>query len=82
MGQQVIQEKWINEILDVEQPKDGEISYHHHWRVDADGNLMAVGLLGQYICVSYKKDLVIVRLGAKEGDINWKAYMRYLANNI
>jgi hypothetical protein len=68
--------------MDVEQPRDGEISYHYHWRIDADGNLMAAGLLGQYICISYKNDMVIVRLGAKEGDINWKAYMRYLANNI
>ncbi|HOJ24011.1 MAG TPA: serine hydrolase [Bacteroidales bacterium] len=82
MGNQVIPEKWINEIINVEQPTDGEISYHHHWRVDADGNLMAVGLLGQYIFISYKNDLVIVRLGAMEGDINWKGYMRYLANII
>jgi len=43
---------------------------------------MAVGLLGQYIFISYKNDLVIVRLGAMEGDINWKGYMRYLSNII
>lgn len=82
MNNQVIPEQWINKILNVELPPEGEVSYHHHWRVDADGNLMAVGLLGQYICVSYKKDLVIVRLGAKEGDINWKGYFKYLANVI
>ena len=27
---------------------------------------MAVGLLGQYICISYKNDLVIVRLGQRK----------------
>ena len=37
MGNQIIP-KWINEIMDVKQPIDGEISYHYHWRIDADSN--------------------------------------------
>jgi hypothetical protein len=40
---------------------------------------MAQGILGQFVYVNPSKDLIIVRLGKKEGDASWWSIFRSLA---
>lgn len=45
------------------------------------GDYFANGLLGQYIYVYPEKNLIIVRLGKKEGKINWPQLFRNIAKS-
>jgi CubicO group peptidase (beta-lactamase class C family) len=49
------------------------------WLPSRSGDFMAQGHLGQFIYVNPAKDLVIVRLGKNEGNINYWQLMTSLA---
>jgi CubicO group peptidase (beta-lactamase class C family) len=61
--------------------------YGWHWwgyrRPDGTGDVMATGLLGQFIYVSPAKDLVIVRNGLNEGGLDWyPAVLKQIADRL
>ncbi len=45
------------------------------------GDFYAEGILGQYIYVYPQKNIIIVRLGKKQGSVNWNELFKYLAKN-
>ena len=47
--------------------------------VSPGGDFFAQGHLGQYVYVSPGKNIIMVRLGKREGKVNWPAFMRDIA---
>jgi len=84
-GKQVISEKWINESLTADLTNGGVNYYKYQWWLyenNPDGAFYAQGYLGQYIYVNPKKNLIIVRLGKGEGNVNWKSLFSNYAATI
>ncbi|MGA2794634.1 MAG: hypothetical protein ABSE69_14100 [Roseiarcus sp.] len=54
------------------------------WWIDAKapGRFFAMGNLGQYIYVAPDRDAVLIRFGARFGDVNWVGVLRDLASRI
>jgi CubicO group peptidase (beta-lactamase class C family) len=72
-GKQLIPRSWVERTMSVvNDSKDSEgFAYTYCWRVTPKGAIYAKGILGQYIYVYPKKNIVIVRLGKKQGNVSW-----------
>lgn len=71
-GKQLISENWIKTSLDF----DETAHYSYQWwrrprKETGQEDFFAMGILGQFIYVNPKKDLIIVRLGKGQGGIYW-----------
>lgn len=71
-GQQIISEEWVKQSTKID-TTNGSVSYYQYqwWLPTPTGDFMAQGILGQYIYVHPEKNLIIVRLGRKEGKADW-----------
>ena len=81
-GKQIVSEDWVKQSTAVDY-KEGSVAYYQYqwWLPTTTGDYMAQGLLGQYIYVNPQKDIIIVRLGKKEGDTDWWSVLVALANS-
>lgn len=71
-GEQIVSEEWVRESTKVDRSEGSQRYYQYQWWLPSDkGDFMAQGILGQYIYVYPEKDLIIVRLGKKEGKASW-----------
>ncbi len=71
-GKQIISEDWVKQSTKVDTTKGSAWYYQYQWWLPTQtGDFMAQGILGQYIYVHPEKNLIIVRLGKKEGKANW-----------
>jgi CubicO group peptidase (beta-lactamase class C family) len=73
-GKQIVSESWVEEStkIDASFGSSHYYQYQYQWWIpSSNGDFMAVGILGQYIYVNPKKDLIIVRMGKNEGKANW-----------
>jgi CubicO group peptidase (beta-lactamase class C family) len=71
-GTQLVPAAWIEESTHPDTADGGVAYYKYQWWISGDQkSFMAIGILGQYIYVHPEKDLVIVRLGKKEGKPEW-----------
>ncbi len=71
-GKQIVSEKWVSESTKVDTLDGSAKDYQYHWRVPNEkGDFAAVGYKGQYIFVSPAKELIILRLGKREKNIDW-----------
>lgn len=79
-GEQIVSESWVEEStkLDI---TDGSASYYQYqwWLPNKDGAFMANGILGQFIYVYPKKNLIMVRLGEKTGYVSWSQFFEELS---
>lgn len=81
-GEQIISEKWVEESTKIDTAEGSVWNYQYQWWLPSrDGDFTADGLLGQYIYVNPEKNLIIVRLGTKTGDVNWKKFIPELAKS-
>jgi CubicO group peptidase (beta-lactamase class C family) len=80
-GQQLVSQKWVEASTKAEN-KDGSSSYYQYqwWIPSTSGDYMAEGILGQFIYVNPNKNLIIVRLGKKEGKADWSNIFVTLAS--
>jgi CubicO group peptidase (beta-lactamase class C family) len=80
-GHQVVSAEWVKTSTTAEL-KDGSVASYQHqwWLVSDEGDYMAQGILGQYIYVHPAKNMVIVRLGKKPGNISWRNIFTSLAS--
>lgn len=77
-GKQIVSEDWVSESTKIDSDNGSVWYYQYQWWIPTQtGDFMAVGHLGQYIYVYPEKKLVIVRLGKKEGKVDW---LRILAS--
>ena len=83
-GKSIVPEEWVRESLTIRNDsRDSQgYPYGYMWRVLEDGSFFAKGILGEYIFVCPEKNAVIVRLGAKAGDVNWVEFFRCLAKEL
>lgn len=79
-GKQIVSSSWINASTKATTQEGSAWYYQQQWWLPTkDGDFYADGLLGQYIYVHPKKNLIIVRLGKRKGDINWKNFLPLVA---
>ena len=86
-GRQIVSEKWVKQSIDARNRNGGFYSYQWWHTLDQDasgrrtisGDYFADGLLGQYIYVYPQKNIIIVRLGKKEGVDIWPTLMKQIA---
>jgi CubicO group peptidase (beta-lactamase class C family) len=71
--EQIIPKAWIAESLQIQNDSrdSGGFPYTYHWRTLEDGSFFAKGILGQYLYVNPEKQVIIVRLGKSNDNINW-----------
>ncbi|MCK9451724.1 MAG: beta-lactamase family protein [Bacteroidales bacterium] len=83
-NEQIIPQSWIEESLRIENNSrdSGGYPYTYHWRSLEDGSFFAKGVLGQYLFVDPKKDLIFVRLGKSADKVNWPEVFRDLAKKL
>lgn len=80
-GQQIISEKWIKQSTMVDSSEGSAWYYQYQWWLPSlDGDYLAQGILGQYIYVNPKKNLIIVRLGKNKGNADWRNVISSIAN--
>jgi len=86
-GKQIISEKWVKQSTQFATEKNGYIYSYQWWHnpkytpigIEAGNDFYAHGLLGQYIYVYPSKNIIIVRLGKKEGNIYWAGLFKAIA---
>ena len=71
-GKQIVSESWVEQSTKID-TTNGSVGFYQYqwWLPSKNGEFMAHGILGQFIYVHPKKDLIIVRLGKNEGDADW-----------
>lgn len=80
--QQIVSEKWVEKSIQSDTTEGSVNYYQYNWWLPTPGkDFLAEGFLGQYIYVNPSKNLIIVRLGKKEGKTNWWKVFRNLASN-
>jgi CubicO group peptidase (beta-lactamase class C family) len=71
-GKQLISEKWVTETITPNTDEKNSLEYHYQfWFPSQNGDYTARGILGQFIYVNPKNNVVIVRLGADKGKVDW-----------
>lgn len=80
-GRQLVPEAWVRESTKPDTTAGGARYYKYQWWLPTPhrGDYVAQGHLGQYIYVNPAADMVIVRLGRREGKVPWVTSMRSLA---
>lgn len=69
---QIVSESWVAQSTKIDTTNGSSKKYQYQWWLPTEsGDFMANGILGQYIYVHPKKNLIIVRLGKNEGKANW-----------
>jgi CubicO group peptidase (beta-lactamase class C family) len=71
-GKQIVSETWVANSTRSDTTNGGLPNYKYFWWLPTNtGDFMAVGKEGQFIYVNPSKDLIIVRLGRKNGGVDW-----------
>jgi len=70
--EQIVSEEWVVKST-MTDTNNGAVPFYQYqwWLPTKDGDFLAQGILGQYIYVHPTKNLIIVRLGKKEGKVDW-----------
>lgn len=79
-GKQIVSQRWVEESTRLE-TSEGSVNFYQYqwWLPTPNEDFMAEGILGQFVYVNPTKDLIIVRLGKKEGKADWWAIFTSLA---
>jgi CubicO group peptidase (beta-lactamase class C family) len=77
-GTQLIPENWVIESTTPTREEGGAARYKYQWWLTQLG-YEANGLHGQFIYVCPQKNVVLVRLGKRDGDIQWGAFFDQVA---
>lgn len=81
-GKQLVSKTWVEQSTRVDTTAGSTWRYQYQWWLPSrEGDFMAHGLLGQYTYVDPTRQLVIVRLGTKEGGVGWGALLHQLAKD-
>jgi len=83
-GKQIIPEKWINDTKAiVNDSRDSQnYPYTYQWRSTENNAIFAKGILGQYLYVDYKNNMIFLRLAKEDGDIDWPEFAHQLTNQL
>lgn len=86
-GRQIVSEGWAREATAASTASDPVPFYQYLWWVGAprDGGrapFYALGKYGQVVAVFPEHDLVVVRLGSTDAGVDWRLWMRDLADPV
>jgi CubicO group peptidase (beta-lactamase class C family) len=86
-GRQIVSEAWVREATAASTDHDPAEFYQYLWWVgprpaEGPAPFYAVGKYGEVVAVFPEHDMVIVRLGASDGGVNWQTQLRDLADRI
>ncbi|CAA7194017.1 serine hydrolase domain-containing protein [Chryseobacterium potabilaquae] len=71
-GKQIVSEDWVTQSTKIDTSNGSAWYYQYQWWLPTKtGDFMAKGILGQYIYVNPKKNLIIVRLGKSKDKVDW-----------
>jgi CubicO group peptidase (beta-lactamase class C family) len=80
-GKQIVSQKWVEESTKYDTTAGSAPFYQYQWWLPTPGvDFMAEGILGQFIYVNPSRDLIIVRLGKKKGEADWRAILTSLSS--
>lgn len=82
-GKQLISSTWVEESTKLD-TTDGSVPYYQYqwWSARPGEDFFAEGILGQFIYVYPKKNLIIVRLGSSYGNVSWRSVFVKLAEQL
>ena len=79
-GKQVVSEQWVEASTKLDKSEGSANFYQYQWWLPTPNeDFLAEGILGQFVYVYPTKDLIIVRLGKKEGKADWWTIFTTLA---
>ncbi len=79
-GQQIVSKKWVEESTKIDLTAGSPWYYQYQWwMANKKGDYGAHGILGQYVYVCPAKNIIIVRLGKKEGEEDWWKFFAEIA---
>lgn len=83
-NREIISNQWIRESLTVENDsRDIQgYPYTYFWRVTDDHAFFAKGLLGQFIYVNPQKNIIIIRIGSKAGNLYWPEFFKRIVEEL
>ena len=84
-GRQVVPGAWLRESVTPRAKVEPSVRYGYFWWLDPpgyQGGFSAAGNLGQFIYVLPVKDLVIVRFGERNGQIDWFNLFQTIARHL
>lgn len=71
-GKQLVSQAWVEQSTKADTSQGSARFYQYQWWLPTPGeDFMAEGILGQFVYVHPSKNLIIVRLGKKEGNVDW-----------
>lgn len=77
-GVRIVSKTWVEASTKIDTSGGSAWNYQYNWWLPTrSGDFMAEGHLGQFVYVNPMKNLVIVRFGEKEGEVNW--WLQFLA---
>jgi CubicO group peptidase (beta-lactamase class C family) len=78
-GKQIIPRAWVERSI---MPySENQKSYSSQWWLLEKKRYAAIGILGQFVVVDPATSTIIVRLGEKHGDVNWKKLAAFIIEN-
>ena len=81
-GKQIVSESWVKQSTKIDQTNGSAWYYQYQWWIPTyNGDFMAQGILGQFIYVHPKNNIIIVRLGKNTGNANWWKLLSDLGAN-
>lgn len=82
-GQQLIPSSWVEQSVKSD-TTDGSVMYYQYqwWLPRAGTDFMAEGILGQFIYVYPKKNLIMVRLGSDYGNVSWRRFFMQMGDKL
>lgn len=82
-GKQLVPEAWGNQSTKLDTTQGSAAYYQYQWWFPSgkitNKDFMAQGILGQYIYVNPEKEMIIIRLGKKQGGIGWGRFFVSIA---
>lgn len=79
-GEQLVPRDWVEASTKASEENGGVGFYRYQWWLpSAEGDFHAEGILGQYVYVDPKRELVMVRLGSGYAGQSWEHLFRSLA---
>jgi CubicO group peptidase (beta-lactamase class C family) len=79
-GKRIVSAEWVMQSTRIDTTNGSAWFYQYQWWLPTkNGDFTARGILGQYIYVNPEKELIIVRLGKKQGGVHWMTMLPALA---
>ena len=79
-GKQIVSESWVKESTIADTMKGQPSFYKYQWWLpNAKGDFIAEGILGQFVYVNPRSNVILVRLGKSSGNVDWAVVLENLS---